>query len=294
MVYRRYGRRRKRFARRRFARRRFARPYRGVRRRRRPIRGRKIYRRRNWVQQPKFRRNVGRRTFANRDLLLKSFSNYSLEFTQNDDTGTFDPLPIIENEKYEWFPDAAETNPVTEAVFNEAASKRLVSVHMYLKDLRYTEVAKQFPDDVDVTGPQGSRIYTYHNKGDWKILVPNEYIMKNGRSRKLIRNTQPYHSICKFYTYCRGGLHVPYQNVKNLSWRKALTLMNAYQQTNEVSEPVNLDWYMCPTIQTSLGSGTKGHLRFTKVITTKWRLSGIKDPYTTPGRTNDVRDQLDE
>lgn len=242
----------------------------------RPRPSRRRFRRSYRRRRPFFRirRGKGRRGYGNQYLTIRNNYHLRKQFDQ-DVQGDFKPLVIEMDEPYLWFPPEDQIDRRVQYTFDNAISKKLVSVHVYMKNLHYQEVSQSSPPYIS---SNDNKIYTFADPGSAdlnQVVIDNHYMATNGVPAKLTRMSKKYHSILKCYT---GAQKVTTETCAILGQRKWKDISQEYEFFNRTgftdpgSTRLNIDWCIVPEVVSCEMGGITGCLKGEIVVATKWRL----------------------
>lgn len=244
---------------------------------------RRYVRRRRYTRpnQLRVRRFRGRRTYGNRSLTLRSVRHIRHSFTQ-DTAGDLVPELVENDAPGVWVPSVDEIDELQQAKFDNCASKRIVSVHVYLKNIKYSEDRTGDPDS---SVPLDTRLFTYANVNALTMNTSpnNHYMMSNGVPAILTRLQRKYHSIVRAPCYAREMTKDTLATLNTLSWKNSNNIYNLFNRTgaeDALSPRVNIDYQIVPENLTCATSGVTGCLKYELVVATKWRLYGSKNRVT--------------
>jgi len=235
----------------------------------------KYYRRKKPINRFLLRRNQGRKTYGNRTIILRSNTHHTGAFT-NDENLDFIPKGYDLNAPGKWFPQTDEIDELQKAKFNNSGAKRLVSIHVYMKNIVYTEFTQA--EGSIVTAPDDNNFFTYYDMYNQDVIpVDNHWMISNGKRATLTRGRKKFHTVFKLLLNARSNVT---SNAGTLATSQLSTIlgeMNVYNKTSDGNSPISTTFYYVP--QSALGIlGTsfnpQGYIRYELVVATKWRLYG--------------------
>jgi len=243
---------------------------------RRPMR--RIRRFKRTVRKSQFRRfrNKGRRTYANRTMILRSNFHTRVEF-EVDSEGDLKPQLIDINSTTKWIPNAGQTDELQRAKFDNAQCKRLSSVHVYLKNIKYAEQRPQ----IQVSVPGDTQAYTYSDTNNAQHDIAqfnNHFMIGNGMKFNLRRLQCNYHSTVKASVFSRKFTTHRLDQLNTLSWTDFLNESEVLDRTSgTATQPkLNINFVICPEQLTCLLEGVQACMKMECIVATKWRLYGSK------------------
>lgn len=186
-----------------------------------------------------------------------------------------------------WIPELKELDQMTIDRFNTAGSKRLLSVHVYLKNINMVSTLQQ----IDTQNPEilnrDLKAYTYANKYNDKTegspsAYDSRYVRQNGMPIKFTRGQKAYHSVLKSPCYARNCTKESLQTLGSKPWKQYTQEAELYGFTGGTSAQsrLNIDWWFMPVFP-FIGSNLVLSVayKFEVCVATKWALYGTATPY---------------
>lgn len=188
-----------------------------------------------------------------------------------------------------WFPNPVNTPALQEAIFDNCDVKKLVSVHMYLKDVRVTytikdssEVRQSDPSPLPVDG----YIYVYANKYNTTKTWPNiASFLKLAKRHRFQRGYIPYIPLISTPLYARRSDTRSFSTVAGTTFKDYCRTVDTYDFAGghgvSGATSCNLDWwFMLPSIApwkppTGEEYNTQISLSYEIVVATKWNCVGV-------------------
>jgi len=184
-----------------------------------------------------------------------------------------------------WIPELSELDQMTIDRFNTAGSKRLLSIHVYLKNINMISTLQQ----IDTQNPEilnrDLMAYTYANKYNDKTegtLYDSKYVRQNGMPIKFTRGQKAYHSVIKSPCYARNCTKETLTTLGTKPWKQYTQEAELYGFTGGTSAQsrLNIDWFFMPVFP-FIGSDLVLSVayKFEVCVATKWALYGTATPY---------------
>lgn len=263
----------------------------------RPAPPRRPYTRRSNYRKPTYRlrRSKGRRGYGNQYMTFRANYHQRREFTQ-DGSGDFIPQFIEMDNPNLWFPNPEEIDQRKAAIFNNANATRLVSVHIYLKNIKYQE---KDPSQPPFIHPQDGKFMTFADpsSGDLnpaQVAIGNHYMISNGVPAYMTRMTKKYHSVLKSFCSAKATTRDNITQLFNKKWKDITNEFDFFNKTGNPSSGarLNIDWLIVPEIVSCDTAGVTGCMKYEVVVATRWRIYSSQ-----PGRpvtSNRTRRALDD
>lgn len=218
-------------------------------------------------------KNAGRRTYGSRTIILRRNLHDRITFHQ-DAHGDFTPQRVDLNIPGYWLPADWEMDPLQLSRFNNAGSKRLISVHIYYRNIRYTEESGNHSSVV--TAPQDNTFFTYAAPNAETIPTqPSHKILSGGLQKKLRRGSAGYHQVLKQNCYANASTSEEMQTLLLKTWSEATHEFDFYNKTGTqttTTPRLNIEHYVMPEVNSCQTTGVTGCLKFEMIVATKWRL----------------------
>lgn len=213
---------------------------------------------------------------------------------KDDTLGTTERLPI----KTEmdgaggWFPQPATTTQLQKCLFNNCDSKKLVYVHVYLKNVRINQTLIQKDildqDEFGIPAPVPNDTYLYlyankyHSSTTWATL--GEFT-KLAIRHKLTRGFKRYISLIKTPLYVRRNDNRDFTAIGTTTFKGYCAEVAAYNFMGALSPGdgyANIDWYWwIPNNYKAQDNEeynyyVRTHFEYELCVATKWNLRGIE------------------
>ena len=247
----------------------------------------------------------GRRTYGKRYLILRRIDHQTIEFTKETGTGSnpldWEAVRIEQDQPGVWIPKADEVDKLKTCKWDNCDTKRLVSAHLYLKDIKWMEwyqltAPRASTNETDlhvISRPHRNSMYTYHDGFTSNLAtLEGHNIRNNGIRCPLPGNVGKYHTVWKSNFHCRRYENGKLEDMQPSTWKGKTIEYDMINRTdNDASDGTryNADWNLFmegsgitgPGQTDPTGSKTRGVVTFTRVFSTKWRLYGSK--HQAPG-----------
>lgn len=266
------------------------------------LRRRKRYTRRTKAQRilnPKKNRRRGRRVPPNRDIILRTTQRKAQTFlSHGPDEVDFNSELVEMDTPGAWFPGEHEVTIMDKCRFDGCNTKRIKSVHVYMKNISVTTWYDKPQNKQIVSQPNDTYVFTYADQRATNIgLVDTQgkYIRNQGLSKKLIRNQADYHSVVKGNCFARNTYNGSFDALKSVAWKDFTISQDFFNKTGETrttnGQYLNIDWLInvdVPYNPPEQGSVFYAKVEFDTVVATKWRLYGTKEHPKNNGHDNNI------
>lgn len=240
------------------------------------------------ILNPRRNRRRGRRVPPNRDITLRANMRHLT---------TFEAQPGLEvdwsSKKVEmdspgdWIPRPEELTALTRCRFDHCNTKKLKSVHVYMKNISVTTWYDQDQTVQLVSQPGDTYIYTYaeQRRNNVSHSMQADFIRNQGLTKKLIRNQADFHRILKANCFARNATTETLDELQTKTWKAFTQEQDFYNKTGTTDTTgnqarLNLDWLInvdTPYVPPDTNTVFKCKVEYDLVVATKWRLYGTKD-----------------
>lgn len=217
-------------------------------------------------------RNKGRRTYPNQYLILRSNFHGRDAFPQ-DSHGDFTPVTESLDTQGIWIPTVDQIDAMQLARFNNASTKRIVSIHIYIQAIRYTETSSTQLSVI--TAPQDSSFFTFASITETQAPIDNHYMISNGVKGRLFRSSAKFHSILKANCNARLCTSKSLADMNLMTWKEFTQESDFFNRTGLTTNTdprLNIAYLIMPEINSCDTTGITGCLKYEITIATKWRL----------------------
>lgn len=191
------------------------------------------------------------------------------------------------DEPGDWIPDGDTITAMTKCRFDNCNTKKIKSVHVYMKNISVTTWYDSDQSKQLVNGPGDTYIYTYAEQRNTSVgAAHNEgsFIRTQGLTKKLYRNQANYHSVLKANCYSRNTTPESLNDLQAMTWKHFTQKMDFFNKTGTSDETgqvprLNIDWKLnvdTPYVPPEANTKFFAKVEFDLCVATKWRLYGTK------------------
>ncbi|AXH78459.1 MAG: hypothetical protein [Circular genetic element sp.] len=224
-------------------------------------------------------------------ITLKNVANLSHKFvTSSDSSSHFTPYKVeTDNSAELWFPNVNEVSPVDAAKFDFAAGKKLIKVHVYMKDvnMQYFVDDGKKPNEFTYSGQGVSNdtsLYMYSNQNlhDSLASVQWDFLKANGKRIKAPNGSRDFASLMKFKTYALRYMQATISSLRTGDVNDVMIACDVPQRSGNPNNRVNTDFHIAPAnifpkpdvVDSTDKPKVYCTFHATLVTTTTWKLMG--------------------
>jgi len=216
-----------------------------------------------------------------RTMVLRNITHLHQTFIRSGNNIDYETHKVELDNPGDWIPPQGELTALQRCRFDNCDSKKLVSIHVYMKDLYLTPFVGALTPSSGAVTQADTRFHTWHDQYRESSLanLNSHFLQSQGIPGTTRRGIKRYHKVFRTSVYSRAATTDTLNELNTTSWANITRELDLFNKTGggATNTRLNIDFHWAPEAQMAPPTLDSGCLaKFGIVVATKWRLFGAE------------------